>query len=496
MQLDYAEIKQKARSIKFKNQAFINGHYVHAQSGETFDCLNPATGQLLTKVAACDKADVDLAVVAARQSFERGVWSQCAPEQRKKILLKFADLIEQHHFELALLETLNMGKPIVDSFESDVPGAVKLIRWNAEAIDKMYDKIAPSASHVLAMITREPLGVVAAVTPWNYPIFLACAKIAPALAMGNSVIIKPAEQSPLTTIYLGQLANEAGIPAGVLNIIPGFGETAGRALGLHFEVDAVSFTGSTEVGKLFLKYSSESNMKRVFLECGGKSPNIVLADYDNLEKAAQASIKGVFTNQGQICCAPTRLLVQESIHDKLVEQLILVAKSFQPGDPLNPETIMGAIVSEIQMQRILDYIESGKKNGAALVLGGQQILKKTGGYFIEPTIFTRVNNSMKISQEEIFGPVLSILPFKTMEEAIKTANETHYGLAASLWTNDLSKAHKIAKALRAGVVSVNCIDSGDITTTFGGYKQSGIGREGSFFGLEAYTELKTTWIEL
>ncbi len=496
MQLKYASLKESSAKLKFRHQAFINGKYVNARSGETFDCINPATGKVLTKVTSCDHEDVNLAVKAARKAFESGVWSQRSPNERKNVLLKFADLIEQHQYELALLETLDMGKPIRDSYESDVPGAAKCVRWHAEAIDKIYGQIAPTAPNVVAMITREPLGVIGAVTPWNYPLYLACAKIAPALATGNSIVIKPAEQSPLTTIYVAQLAQEAGVPDGVLNVLPGFGETAGQALGLHPDVDAVSFTGSTEVGKLFLRYSAESNMKRIFLECGGKSPNIVLADYSNLDKAAQSSIAGVFSNQGQICCAPTRLLVQENIREEFVDKLIKHSKDFQPKDPLDPKTIMGAVVSETQMDRILTYVKSGESSGANLVLGGAQARKNSGGYFMEATIFDNVKNNMKIAREEIFGPVLSVLPFKTMEEAIKIANDTHYGLAASVWTSDINKAHKIAKALRAGVVSVNTVDTGDITVTFGGYKQSGIGREGSLLGLENYTEVKTTWIEL
>jgi len=370
------------------------------------------------------------------------------------------------------------------------------VRWYAEAIDKIYDQIAPTASDTLAMITREPLGVIGIVVPWNFPLFLACSRLAPALAMGNSVIIKPAEQSPLTAIYLAELAAEAGIPAGVLNVVPGLGETAGMALGLHPDVDGVTFTGSTEVGKLFLRYSAESNMKRISLECGGKSPNIVMADCEDLDKAAQESARGVFSNQGEVCCAPTRLLVEESIKDEFMEKLKLFKNKFQPGDPLDPNTIMGAMVNQTQMQRVLHYIELGKTEGAQLTFGGNRVLENTGGYFIEPTVFTNVKNNMTIAREEIFGPVLATLSFKNIEEAIKIANETSYGLAASLWTRDINKAHKTARALRAGVVSINCIQSGDMTTPFGGYKQSGIGRESSLHALNFYTELKTTWIDL
>lgn len=496
MQYTHAEIKHKAERLSFKNQAFINGRYISAQSGNTFDCINPATGQVLTKVAACDTADVDLAVKAARNAFSSGSWSQRSPSERKRILLKFADLLEQHQFELAVLETLDMGKPIRDSLTSDVPSTISAVRWYAEAIDKIYDEIAPTDPNVLAMITREPLGVIAAVVPWNFPLYLACARIAPALATGNSIIVKPAEQSPLTAIYIAELATEAGIPAGVFNVVPGFGETAGKALGLHPDVDGVTFTGSTEVGKLFLRYSSESNMKRISLECGGKSPNIVLADCEDLDKAVKASAAGVFYNQGEVCCAPSRLLVEDKIKDVFLEKLSALQQKFQPADPLDPTTVMGAVVDQTQMQRVLKYVELGSSEGAHLIFGGKRTLEKTGGYFIEPTAFANVSNQMTIAQEEIFGPVLSVIAFKDIEEAIKIANATSYGLAASVWTRDINKAHKTARALRAGVVSVNCINSGDITTPFGGYKQSGMGRESSLHALNFYTELKTTWIDL
>lgn len=496
MQYSFAEIKKQASKIKFPNKAFINGKYVTAKSGKTFPAINPATGKVITQVAACDKADVDEAVKWARKAFEQGTWANQSPQDRKKTLLKFADLLELHQFELALLETLNMGKPIRDSLNGDIPEAIATIRWYAEAIDKIYDEIAPTNKDTLAMITREPLGVIAAVIPWNFPLFIAAQRIGPALAVGNSLIVKPAEQSPLTAIYIAQLAAEAGIPEGVLQVVPGYGETAGKALGLHPDVDGITFTGSAEVGKLFLRYSSESNMKRLTLECGGKSPNIVMADYEDLDKAALAAARGVFFNQGQVCCAPTRLLVEASIKDEFIEKLTVLQKKFQPGDPLDPKTVMGPLVSDTQLDRVLNYINIGEKEGAKLAFGGNRVLQKTGGYFVEPTVFENVKSKMKIAKEEIFGPVLATLPFKDVDEAIKIANETTYGLAASLWTRDINKALKTAKAIRAGVVSINCIRSGDVTTPFGGYKQSGFGRESSLHSLHFYTELKTTWIDL
>lgn len=495
MEMQYESIKEKASHLHFKSKAFINGRYVDALSGKTFSCINPATGKVLTPIASCDEADVDSAVKHARAAFKSGSWSQKSPTERKQILLKFADLLEKHQFTIALLETLDTGKPIKESLSVDVQIAIQNTRWYAELIDKLYGRVAPTANNIFAYITREPLGVVGVVNPWNFPFYIACAKLAPALAAGNSVIIKPAEQSPLTTLFLGEIANEAGIPEGVLNILPGFGETAGQAVGLHHDIDGVSFTGSTEIGKQFLRYSADSNMKRIFLECGGKSPNIVFSDSTDLEKVAMQSMIGAFYNQGQVCCAPTRLLVQEDIKEPLLEKLITASKNYQPSDPLDPKTELGAIIDQVQTTQIMSYIESGKTDGAELILGGKQVNKDSGGYFIEPTIFDGVKNSMKIAKEEIFGPVLSVITFKTMEEAVKLANDTHYGLAASIWTQDINKAHQIAQALRAGVVSVNCISSGDVTTPFGGFKQSGIGRESSVTALDNYTEIKTTWIE-
>ena len=494
--LSREEWEAQASQLEIRNKAFIDGKYVDAVSGETFDCINPADGEVIAKVAACDAADVDKAVAAARRAFESGVWRDMPPAVRKRKLQKFADLMNKHSAELALLETLDMGKPIGDSSRIDIPASSGCIAWNAEAIDKIYDEIAPTDPRAVAMITREPLGVVAAVVPWNFPLLMASWKLGPALATGNSIILKPAEQSPLTAIRIAELAMDAGIPEGVLNVVPGFGETAGRALGIHMDVDAIAFTGSAEVGKYFLEYAGQSNMKRVSLECGGKTPNIVLADAPDLDTAAKAAAFGIFFNQGEVCNAGSRLIVEETIKDEFLEKVMAVGQRLKPGHPLDPKTRMGAMVDETQMERVLGYIEVGKKEGAEIRLGGGRVNEETGGYYIEPTIFDKVDNKMKIAQEEIFGPVLSTITFKDVDEAIKIGNDTIYGLAAAVWTRDINKAFKAAKGLRAGSVWVNCFDHGDMTTPFGGFKQSGFGRDKSLHALEKYTEIKTTWIQL
>jgi 4-guanidinobutyraldehyde dehydrogenase / NAD-dependent aldehyde dehydrogenase len=489
-------VKDHASRLTFRNQAFINGKYVPAASGKTFDCINPATGKAITQIAEGDKEDVDRAVKAARAAFDKGSWSRMAPTARKKILMKFAELIEKHTTELALLETMDMGKPIRDSSRIDVPLAAQAIGWYAEAIDKIYDEIAPTGREAVSLIRREPVGVVAAVVPWNFPLLMASWKIGPALATGNSMIVKPAEQSPLTVIRIAELAAEAGIPEGVFNVVPGFGETAGQALGRHMDVDCVTFTGSTEVGKFFLRYAGESNMKQVSLECGGKSPNIIMADAPDLDAAATAAAWGIFFNQGEVCNAGSRLIVEESIKDRVLEKVMAVGKKLVPGDPLDPRTGLGAIVDKTQMERVLGYIEAGKKEGAKLAMGGNRVKTESGGYYVEPTVFDKVDNKMKIAQEEIFGPVLSTITFKTPEEAVKIGNDTIYGLAAAIWTKDITKAFKVSDALRAGVVWVNCFDNGHISSPFGGFKQSGFGRDKSLHAMDKYSQLKATWIHI
>ena len=486
----------RAKSLKIDGRAFIGGVRMPAAGGQTFECFSPIDNRKLADVASCQEIDVNLAVACARTAFNDRRWAGLSPRERKQAMIRFADLLITNREELALLETLDMGKPISASLSVDVNSAANSLRWFGEAIDKVYDEIAPTADNTLAMITREPIGVVGAIVPWNYPILMACWKIAPALASGNSVVLKPSEKSPLTALRLGDLALEAGIPAGVLNIIPGFGEQAGTPLAMHMDVDCIAFTGSTGVGKKIQIMAGQSNLKRAWCELGGKSPNIVFADCKDLDKAAAASIGSIFYNQGESCNAPSRLLVERSIKDAFVKKLLAHLPDYQPGDPLDEKTTMGAIVDCGQMENVLKYIASGKAQGAKLLAGGAQVRAETGGFYISPTVFDAVTNDMTIAAEEIFGPVLSIIAFDSEEEAIKIANDTPYGLAAAIWTQDIARAHLVAQRLRAGTVHVNSYDEDDITVPFGGYKQSGNGRDKSLHALEKYTELKTTWIRL
>ncbi len=486
--------KSRAANLGFRRQAFIGGKFVDAVAGEVFDCINPATGAVLTQVASCKSEDVDVAVRAARAAFEAGHWSRMAPGDRKAVMLRLADLIRENHVELALLDSLDMGKLVTDAATIDVPGSAHFFQWYAEAIDKIYDEVAPTGRGDLALVRRVPLGVVGAVTPWNFPLDMATWKSAAALAAGNSVILKPAEQSPLSALRLAELAAEAGLPEGVLNVVPGFGETAGKALGLHMDVDCLAFTGSTPVGKMFMQYSGQSNMKQVWPETGGKSPNLIFADCEDLDSAAAMAAFGIFFNQGETCSANSRLYVQREIKDAFVEKMIAHAAANQPGDPLDPASKMGAMVDAKQTQSVMRFIANGRKT-ANLVAGGNQVTIAGRGLYIEPTIFDDVAHDDTLARDEIFGPVLSIIPFDTEAEAVAMANDSIYGLAASVWTDNLSRAHRVADALFAGTVSVNTVDALSAQTPFGGMKQSGFGRDLSLHSLDKYTALKTTWIK-
>jgi len=491
-----ADWHARARAFAPRTGVFVDGRFAPAASGQTFDCISPIDGRVLAKVAAGDAPDIDAAVASARAAFARGDWSRAAPRHRKQVLLRFAEALRAHRDELALTETLDMGKPIGDSLAVDVNSAANCIQWYAEAVDKIYDEVAPTARDALALVTREPLGVVGAVVPWNFPMIMAAWKLGPILAAGNSIVLKPSEKSPLSALRMAELAVEAGLPPGVFNVVPGFGHTAGKALALHMDVDGIGFTGSTATGKLIMGYAAQSNLKRVSLECGGKSPNIVMADYDDIPRAARAAAYAIFFNQGEMCSAGSRLVVHESLKDRMLEEIAKVGRELAPGDPLDPATKLGAIVDAQQMQRVLGYIAAGREDGARVAFGGAQVRADTGGCYIEPTAFDGVTPGMRIAREEIFGPVLATITFRTEEEAVAIANDTPYGLAAAVWTRDLATAHRMSRAIRSGMVYVNCYDADDITVPFGGFGQSGIGRDKSLHAFDKFTELKTTWIDL
>ncbi|MCE8041890.1 aldehyde dehydrogenase [Halomonas daqingensis] len=488
-----ADWQARAAELSFESRAFIDDSFVAAESGATFESRNPATGEILAQVASCDEPDAARAVAVARRAFVDGAWSRLAPGKRKKTLLRLADLMEANKHELALIDTLDMGKPISSSL-GDMAGAIACIRYQAECIDKLYGEVAPTGEETLALVLREPIGVVAAIVPWNFPLMMTAWKIAPALAAGNSVILKPSEKSPLSALRLAQLAQEAGIPRGVFQVLPGFGHTVGKALALSMEVDCLAFTGSTAVGKQLMQYAGQSNLKRVYLECGGKSPNLVFADCKDLDTVASHAAAAIFHNQGEVCIAGSRLLVENTIRDDFVEQVLKAAENMQPGDPLDPDSFMGAIVDEAQHRRILDYIRQGVEEGARLRTGGKAI--DAPGLFIPPTVFDGVTPQMAIGREEIFGPVLAVFGFDTEEEAVAMANDTPYGLAAGLWSQDIDRIMRVTRRLQSGQVFVNNWAGGDQTMPFGGVKQSGNGRDKSHHSLEEYSELKSVWMSL
>ncbi len=479
--------------LSLPDKAIIEGAEVASQSGRTFDNISSRDGTRINKIAACAVADVDAAVRSARTAFEDGRWRNLTPKAKKKILHRLADLMTDHAENLALLESLDTGKPIRDARAVDIPLAITSTRYYAEALDKIYGEVAPTPEDRLSYVVHEPLGVIGAIVPWNFPLHMAMWKVAPALAMGNSVVLKPAENSSLTALYTAQLALEAGLPSGVWNVVPGLGAEAGHALSVHMDVDMIAFTGSGNVGRQLMRASADSNLKRVSLELGGKSPQIVFADCDDLEAAAANAAWGVFYNQGQVCTAASRLLVEASIKDAFIEKVIAVAKTITVGDPLDPATPFGAMISERQMNTALDYIEKGQAEGGALLLGGQRARSGSGGYYVEPSLLD-IGPDNILAQEEVFGPVLSVLTFTDERDAYRIANNTIYGLASGVWTSNIGKAMRAAKALKAGLVWVNGWDACDITSPFGGVKQSGFGRDRSLHALYKYADLKAVSI--
>ncbi len=466
----------------------INNRWIASQSGQTFATINPATGEEICQIAEADAADVDRAVSAARAAFEHGPWRKTPASERGRLLNRLADLIEAHADELARLESLDNGKPLSIARAVDVAATVSCYRYFAGWADKIQGRTIPVDGDYFCYTRHEPVGVVGQIIPWNFPMLMQAWKLAPALATGNTVVMKPAEQTPLTALRIGELIVEAGFPEGVVNLVPGYGPTAGAAIANHMDVDKVAFTGSTEVGHLVMEAAARSNLKRVTLELGGKSPNIVFADTD-VDEAVEGAHFGLFFNHGQCCCAGSRVFVEQKIYDQFVEKSSHRAKNRTVGDPFDPKTEQGPQVDEAQFDKVMGYIESGKSEGANMVCGGERVGDR--GYFIQPTVFADVQDEMKIAREEIFGPVMSIIPFKSVDEVVERANRTTYGLAAAVWTRDIKKAHAIANNVRAGTVWVNCYNVLDPRAPFGGFKQSGIGRELGEYGLQQYTEVKT-----
>ena len=491
---DLATWLKKAESVKPASQLFIDGKYVDAASGATFDSVSSRDGRINAKIAAGNTEDVNRAVAAAKRAFDSGIWSEMNPRDKKAVMLKWSELILQHKEELALLETMDTSKPIGDTLAVDVPGAARTIQWYGEALDKIYDEIAPAPRTALAMITREPLGVVGAVVPWNYPMIIASWKIAPALAMGNSVVLKPAENSSMSALLLARLASEAGLPDGVLNVVTGLGAEAGQALARHMDVSKLAFTGSGATGRKMLQYAAESNMKSVQLELGGKSPQVVLDDVADLDACASAIAWGIYYNAGQTCNAGSRLIVQGGVKEELFARIGDFIKSFKVGDPLDPSTQMGPIVSTLQKDRVNAYLKLVGAEGESFAFGG--VAPEGNDCLIQPSLIDGVKQNSRLSQEEIFGPVLVALEAKSESEALEMANGTEFGLAAAVWSGNIARAHKFARKLRAGTVWINTFDMSDVITPFGGFKQSGSGRDKSLHALDNYSALKTTWVDL
>jgi len=481
------------KDVKIKpGKLFINGRWVDSVSGKTFDTLNPATEKVITSVAEGDSADIDLAVAAAREAFENGPWKKTDARDRGRILLKIAGLIERNKDELALLDTLDNGKPINETTNADIPLVIDCFLYYAGWADKIHGETIPVRGDFFNYTLREPVGVVGQIIPWNFPLLMAAWKIAPALACGNTIVLKPAEQTPLSALRLGEICQEAGLPDGVLNIVTGYGPTAGAALAEHMDVDKIAFTGGSATGRIIMQAASK-NLKRISLELGGKSPNIVFADSD-IDSAVDGAMTGIFFNQGEVCCAGSRLFIEKSIHEEFIDKLSNKAANMRVGNPEDTGTQMGAQVSKEQFDKILGYIETGKQEGAKLVTGGERCGER--GYFIKPTIFDAVDNNMRIAKEEIFGPVVSAITFDDVSEVVKQGNLSIYGLAAAVWTKDIKKAHRLARDLKAGTIWINTYNAFDAASPFGGFKQSGFGRELGVHALELYTHVKSVWINL
>lgn len=492
MTLSYQQSKLIASSLKPNTQAFINGRYCNASDGSTFASINPATGETICDVSHCTPADVEAAVAAGRRAFNDGKWSRAAPEHRKEVLLKLAELIRENSDELAVLESIDSGKTITDCL-AEIGGEVpNFFQWYAELADKSFGKVSPTGEEALALIVKEPVGVVGLVLPWNFPLLMAAWKLAPALAAGCSCLVKPAEQTPLSTIRLAELAQEAGVPDGVLNVLPGLGETTGQAIGRHPDIDIVSFTGSTEVGGYFMRYSGESNLKVIGLEMGGKSPMIVLDDADLSDELIEHAATAAFWNGGQNCSANMRQLVDAHVADDFLEKIVARANAYIVGNPLDPKTDIGAMVTREHMAHVSGYIEKGSAEGARKLTGRS---RDGNGFFIEPTVFSGLTPDMTISREEIFGPVLGVLPVNGVEEALRIASDSKYGLHATVFTRDIDRALHMARRLPVGTVSINGFSEGDIKTPFGGYKQSGsLSRDNGTEAMDQYLQTKTIWI--
>lgn len=487
---DYAAI---ARQLKFPTQSFVDGAPYSSSSGQTFTTSNPATNEPLAEITACDANDVDFAVAKAKVAFDDGRWHKLSPGERKKVLLSFADLLEQNAHELSVMESLDSGKPIRECELTDIPETIHMIRWHAELIDKIYDNTAPVGSGALSLVVREAIGVVGLVLPWNFPLLMLAWKIGPSLAAGCSIIVKPAKETTLTALRVAELAHEAGVPAGVFNVLSGGGKEVGEPLGRHMDVSMVSFTGSTATGRRFLNYAADSNLKRIVLECGGKNPAVVMNDVEDLDLVAGHVVNGAFWNMGENCSASSRLIVHADIKDELLKRIGVQMREWKMGNPLDPQNRIGSMVSPAHFEKVRSYLEHASAEHLQAVFGGNT----EGGIFVEPTVFDGVSADSRLFQEEIFGPVLAVTTFTTLDEAIALANDSVYGLAASVYTDNLRNAIKLSREIRAGVVTVNCFGEGDASTPFGGYKESGFGgRDKSIWAHDQYTEIKTIWIDV